>query len=213
MGIDELVVQDLDLSILVGQANNLVGNSLGIGKGRNVLADTGEGELDILGLGTLQLGLALLAEDNQVVCVGFLGKETTDVTGQTRVDTTAKAFVGRANDEQGLFVFALEGLGLGLGEDLLGGLAVVLGLGHGTLSAGQLGRGDNLHGLGDLLDVADGLETALDFTEGREASGGMGGGGDGAIRVASDGLASRPLPFLRHQSPSVVQPTLAPVQH
>lgn len=98
--------------------------------------------------------------------------------------TTAKALVGRADYQEGLLLLALEGLGLGLGVDLLGGLAVVLGVGHGALGAGQLGRGDNLHGLGDLLNVSDGLETALDFTEGREASDGIWGGGDGAVRVA-----------------------------
>ena len=58
------------------------------------------------------------------------------------------------------------------------------GLVHGPLGAGELGGGDNLHGLGDLLDVADGLETALDLTE----SGIVGGlsderGGDGRRAV------------------------------
>lgn len=183
LGVDELVVEDLNLGVVAGQANNLVGDGLGVGEGGNILANTREGKLDVLGLGTLQLGLALLAEDDELVSVGLLGEETTDVTGQTGVNTTAETLVGRADDEQNLLVLALEGLGLSLGEDLAGGLAVVLGLSHGALGAGQLGRGDNLHGLGDLLDVANGLETALDFTEGREAGGGIGGGGDGAVRV------------------------------
>lgn len=190
LGVDELVVEDLDLGVLGGQANDLVGNGLGVGKGRNILAYTGEGELDVLGLGTLQLGLALLAYDDEVVAIGLLGEGTTDITGQAGVNTTTKALVRRADNQQSLLVLALEGLGLGLGEDFVGGLAVVLGLGHGALGAGQLGRGDNLHGFGDLLDVADGLETALDFTEGREAGGGIGGGGDGAVRIGSDGLAA-----------------------
>lgn len=34
------------------------------------------------------------------------------------------------------------------------------------MGAGELSGSDDLHGLGDLLDVADGLETALDFLEG-----------------------------------------------
>jgi hypothetical protein len=44
------------------------------------------------------------------------------------------------------------------------------------LGAGELGGGDNLHGLGDLLDVANGLETAFDFTEGGIVRGGNDGG-------------------------------------
>lgn len=80
LGVDELVVEDLDLSVLVGQKDNLVCNGLGFCKGRNVFADTSERKLDVLGLGTLQLGLALLAEDDQVVSVGLLGEKTTDVT-------------------------------------------------------------------------------------------------------------------------------------
>lgn len=96
------------------------------------------------------------------------------------MDAAAEALVGGADDKQGLALGGLEGLGLGLVEDLIGGLAVGLGVGHGALGAGQLGGGDDLHGVGDLLDVADGLEAALDLAEGREASGGMGRGGDSA---------------------------------
>jgi hypothetical protein len=44
-------------------------------------------------------------------------------------------------------------------------LSVDNGLVHGLLGAGELGGGDDLHGLGDLLDVANGLEAALDLTE------------------------------------------------
>ena len=52
------------------------------------------------------------------------------------------------------------------------------------MRASKLRRGDDFHGLGDLLDVADGLETALDLTE----SGIVGGlrderGGDGRRAV------------------------------
>lgn len=78
----------------MGQVDNLVGDSLRIGEGGDVLSDASEAELDVLGLGTRQLGLALLAEDNELVGIGLLGKLTADVAGQTGVDTTAEALVG-----------------------------------------------------------------------------------------------------------------------
>lgn len=167
----------------MGQVDDLVGDGLRIGKGGNVLSDAGEAELDVLGLGSRQLGLALLAEDDQLVGVGLLGKETADVAGKTGVDTAAEALVGGADNNEGLLVLALERLGLGLVEDLLGSLTVDLGLVHGALSASKLGRGHDLHGVGDLLDVADGLETALDFSQRREAGGSMRGGRDCAVLV------------------------------
>jgi len=86
------------------------------------------------------------------------------------VDTTTETLVGRADNQKSL-ALSLDGLGLGLVEDLLGSLAVGAGRGHGTLGAGELGRGDNLHGLGDLLNVANRLETTLDFTESGEVGG------------------------------------------
>lgn len=180
-GVDELVVEDLDLGVVGRERDDLVGNGLGLSEGGDVLSNTSEGQLDVLGLGSLQLGLALLAQDDELVCVGLLGVEAADVTGKTGVDTTTEALVGGADDEQGLLALGLEGLGLGLVEDLLGDLTVRLGLGHGALGAGELGGGDDLHGLGDLLNVADGLEAALDFSESRIAGGGIGGGCDGAV--------------------------------
>lgn len=177
-GVDEAVVDDLDLCVLVGQRDDLVGDGRCLGEGGDGPTGASEGKTDVLGGGTRQLGLALLANDDQVVGVGLLGIKTTDVTGQTRVNTAAETLVGGADDQQGLLVGALEGLGLGLGEDLVRSGTVDLGVGHGALGAGQLGGGDNLHGLGDLLDVADGLETGLNLTEGGIAGG---GGGDGAV--------------------------------
>lgn len=170
----------------MGQVDDLVGDGLRIGKGGNVLADASEAELDVLGLGSRQLGLALFTEDDELVGVGLLGKETADVAGKTGVDTTAEALVGGADNNEGLLVLALERLGLGLVEDLLGSLSVGLGLVHGALGAGKLGRGHDLHGVGDLLNVADGLETALDFSQRRIAGGSMRGGRDGAVLVEGD---------------------------
>jgi hypothetical protein len=172
-GIDELVVQNLDVGVLGGEEGDLVGDGLGIGEGRNVLADTSKGELDALGAGTGELGLALLA-DNDEVGGAVLFEGSTDLTAHAGVNTTAETLVGGADDDEGLLLLGLGGLGLGGFEDLVGGLAVAAGLGHGTLGAGELGGGDDLHGVGDLLDVLDGLEAAVNFSKRRVASGGAG---------------------------------------
>lgn len=173
-GVDELVVQDLDLGVLGGQVNDLVGDGLSIGKGRNVLANTGEAELDVLGVGSLQLSLALLTNEDQVEVLA-LGKKATNRTGHSGVNTTAETLVGGAHDDEGLLLVGLGGGGLGGLEDLVGGLSVLAGVVHAAGGTGELGGGDNLHGVCDLLDVSDGLQTSLDLTESR-----IGGGGAGA---------------------------------
>ena len=96
-------------------------------------------------------------------------KDTASSLAQTGVDTTAKTLVGAGDDEQSLLV--LEGLGLGLLENGVGGLTVGARLIHGLLSAGKTGRSDDLHSVGDLFNVLNGLETALDFTQSREVGG------------------------------------------
>ena len=90
------------------------------------------------------------------------------------MNPAAQAFVGRTDDDEG-FLGAVLGVGFRLGvlEDGVGGLAVGAGFGHGALGAGELGRSDDLHRLGDFFDVADRFEAALDLAEG-----GVGGGGD-----------------------------------
>lgn len=170
LGVQELVVENLDARVVAGKLSDLVGNGGGIGEGRNVLSDVGEAEGHVLGVGSAELGLALLTENDELEAVGVGAKLSADVTRKTRVDTTTETLVGRADNQESL-ALSLDGLGLGLFEDLLGSLAVGAGRGHGTLGAGELGRGDNLHGLGDLLDVANGLETTLDFTESGEVGG------------------------------------------
>jgi hypothetical protein len=175
-GVDEAVVQDLDVGVLLGQKNDLVGDGGGISEGGNVLSDTSEGELDIPGVGSGELSLGLLANDDEVEVLA-LSLESADVSSQTRVNTTAETLVGRAYDEKLLGLLGLEGHGLGRLVDLVGGLAVLAGFVHGTLSSGQLGGSNNLHGLGDLLDVANGLETSLDLTESRVGGSGVGAGG------------------------------------
>lgn len=98
-GVDEAVVDNLDLGILVGQGDDLVGNGGGLGEGGDGPAGAGKGQADVLGGRTRQLSLALLADDDQVVGVGLLGIETADVARKTGVDTTAEALVGGADNQ------------------------------------------------------------------------------------------------------------------
>jgi hypothetical protein len=99
------------------------------------------------------------------------------------VNTTAETLIGRADDDEGLLVLSLEGLGLSGLVDLIRGLTVLARVVHGALGSGELGGGDNLHGVCDLLDVSDGLETVLDLTESRIGGSGAGdGSGPGSAK-------------------------------
>ncbi len=81
------------------------------------------------------------------------------------MDTTAETLVGTDYNNETLLVFILEGFGFRFFEDCIGCFAVAAGLGHGALSPGKLGGGNDLHGFGDLLDVLDGFEPLLDFAK------------------------------------------------
>lgn len=176
LGVDEGVVHDLHAGVLARQQRDLVGNGLGIGKGGNVL-DVGEAHDNLVRVGSGQLGLGLVTKDDDVgVLMGL--EEPAGGLGETGVDTAAEALVGAGHDEQGLLV--LESLGLGVLEDLVGGPTVGTGFVHSLLGAGETGRGDDLHGVGDLLDVLDGLQAAFDLTQSRE----VGGIGRGSARVS-----------------------------
>lgn len=162
-GVDELVVEDLDLGVVAGELGDLVCNGLGIGESGNVLADTSKAQDNVGAVGTGELGAGLLANDNKV------GDTSTDLTtvptGQARVNTTAKSLVGAANDIKSLLALTLDCLGLGRLKDLTRGLTILGSISHGTLGTGELGGGDDLHGVGNLLDVSNRLEATLDFTQ------------------------------------------------
>lgn len=170
LGVDEPVVQNLDGSVLGREEGDLVCDGLGIGKGWDVLADTGEVENDVLGVRSAELGLALLADDDEFeLRLGL--EESSGRSRQAGVDTTTETFIGAADDEQLLLALGLQRLGLRLFEDGVRGLAVSAGIGHRSLGAGELGRSHNLHRLGDLFDVLNRLQAALDFTKGRISRG------------------------------------------
>lgn len=90
------------------------------------------------------------------------------------MDTAAETLVRAADNDQRLGAITLQWLGLGALEDGVGGLSERTGSIHGSCGAGELGGRHDLHRLGDLFDVANRLEAALDFTEGG-ISGGIGG--------------------------------------
>ena len=184
--VDEAVVDDLDGGVVGGQERDLVGDGGGVGEGGDVLSGTSEAEDEVLAVGTRQLGLALLSDDGDVG-LGGVQEDAADLPRHTGVDTTAKTLVRGADHEQCL-VAVVEGLGLGAFEDLVGGLTVGARGGHGPLGAGELGGGDDLHGLGDLLDVANRLEAALDLTESGVASGGGDGPAHANIQSALDAI-------------------------
>ena len=101
----------------------------------------------------------------------------------TRVNTTAKTLVGRADDDELLGLLGLDRLGLGRLVDLVRGLTEGSGLVHGTLRASELGGGDDLHGVGDLLDVLDGLEAVLDLAKGGVGRNGVRADGSSSVQI------------------------------
>lgn len=174
-GVEELVVDDADLIVLSWERGDLVGDGGGIQERWDGLSDTGEVENNVLWVGTRKLGSGLLSDENEVT-VWLLEQHLADQSSHSRVDTTAESLVGRSNNNEGLLVGTLKWLGLSLLEDSVGGLSVCARILHGLGRTVELGGSDNLHGHGDLLNVANGLKTVLDLTKGRK----VGGWGNGS---------------------------------
>jgi hypothetical protein len=195
LGVEPLVVDDLDAGVVGRQQSDLVGNGLSISEGGNVLANVGEAQNESVGVGTGELSLSLLAE-NHNIGVGVFLENTASSLAQTGVDTTAKTLVGAGDDEQSLLV--VDRLGLGLLENGVGGLTIDARVTHSLLGAGKTGRSNDLHGVGDLLNVLDGFETALDFTQSREV-GGI-GRSSASQGLAIDHHVSRNLPQVPNRS-------------
>lgn len=155
--IDKLVVQDLDGLVLRREEGDLICDGLGIGEGRYLPADVGEGEDNLLGSTPRQLRLALLAQDAEIVVARFLLHQASRCARETGVHAPAQPFVGTGDDEEGLDVAFFRRLGLGLLEKLLRCFAVLFRRVHCSLGFGEFGAGDDLHRLGDLGDVLDRL--------------------------------------------------------
>lgn len=169
--VEKFVVHYFYVLVIIRQQADLIRNRLRIRERGDILPDVRKAHLDVLRVAPRKLGFALLTQHNDVEIASLLCQEPPRCACHARVDATTEPLVGAANHEQRLLVFGVLALGgalgrLGLVEDRVGSFTVGTGLDHGALGAGELGRGHDLHGLGDLFDVADGLEAAFDFAEG-----------------------------------------------
>jgi hypothetical protein len=168
-GIDELVVDNLDGSIVRWEERDLVGNRLSVCKRRDILPNTSKAQLDVFGARSRQLRLALLAQNNDIG-VWLLNKHFADTLCQAGVDTTTEALVRAGNNDQCLLVISLQWLRLGLLEYGIGCLAVLSRFMHRTLGPREFRGSHNLHGIRDLFDVTNRLESVLNLPERCESS-------------------------------------------
>lgn len=173
LSVDESVVDNLNAGVVGWQLGDFVCNGLSFGESWDVLPDIGKIHHEVLLIGSAELGLGLLAEDHNIG-TRLIDHHPSCSLAQAGVDASAETLIRTSHDEQGLLVF--EGFGFGVLEHSIGGLTVGSRIGHGSLGLVETSGSNNLHGLGDFLDVLDGLQPALDFTEGREICG-IGRGG------------------------------------
>lgn len=159
----ELVVKDFNGVILSTERDDLVGNGSSFNEGRSLLTDRSKRSNNVIGVRTRNLGLDLVTNGNDF-SVGVLGKTVTSSTSKLRVDGTAKTLIGGHGNDELLGSFGGNS-SLGIVVDLLVGRAIDTGDSHTTLGLVESGRSNNLHGVGDLLNVLDRLETSLNFTK------------------------------------------------
>lgn len=145
------------IGVLVAEVQDGIAQLGRIQEGRRQTADLVRDHLDVLAVQTRQDGARLVADaDHLDVRVG--GELAANVTGNAGMHRTAQTTVRRDGNVQLLGVFLLR-RDFGLLVELLRTDTVRSGLLQITLSTGILGGGHHLHGLGDLLDVLDRLQT------------------------------------------------------
>lgn len=110
-GGEVLVGDDLDDIPFAAVLDNLIGDGGSLAESGNVLADSGEGDLERLGHGTGELSLGLVTDDGEGT--GLLGHFLLDVSRDGRVDTTTETTVRGDTDVEDL------GLAFGLGLGVL----------------------------------------------------------------------------------------------
>lgn len=122
---DVLVVDQVDLVKLDTRLDNLVCDSGGIGKGRDVFADLVEGKSEVLREGSAKLSFGFFTKDNngrafRGVSVTSGGAKLEEFSlgslGDGRVDTSAQTLVGRNDNEE--LTTTLGSDGFGVGKDL-----------------------------------------------------------------------------------------------
>lgn len=108
---DVLVVDDLELIPFTAVLGDFIGDSGGLGKRRDVLADLVEGQLHLLGHHSRELSLGLVtADDDLGVRVGEQG--LLGGLGDGRVDTAAETSVRGDGDVKDLGIRSLLDAGL-----------------------------------------------------------------------------------------------------
>jgi len=134
------------------ELHDLVGNSTGLGKSRDILSNTAESKVQSLGHSSGKLSFWLFSNNRQ--CSWSLGLGLFNVSSDGRVDTTAKTSVRGDGEVEDLGVLGLTlglgGLGLleeycllvvvrqycAIGHTVVGG-SVLLGFTHSSLGLGQ----------------------------------------------------------------------------
>lgn len=147
----KLVVNNLDPIKLKPCRENLVRDSLRLGKRRDILANLIEGEDKLVGHEAGELGFGFVADDDETkgrVLFFFLAGDAAGGFCEGRVDAAAETLVGGDCEVEG-FDGGGGGLGFGLSEDFRVCHAVLAGLLHGSLGDCQAGAG------GQALDWMD----------------------------------------------------------
>lgn len=165
LGVQKLVVDDLDGRVVGREGRDLVGNGCSVGEGGDVFTDASEAQDEVFAVRTAQLGLALLAQHNEIG-IRLLQEHLPGGPRHAGMDAATEALVGAADDDERFLALALQRLCLGVLENGVGGLAVGAGFGHRPLGTRELCGGDDFHRLCDFLNVADRLQTILDLAQG-----------------------------------------------
>lgn len=125
-GGEVLVGDNLDDIPFTAVLDNLVSDGGSLAESGDVLADSGEGDLERLGHGTGELGLGLVTDDGEGT--GLLDHLLLDVSRDGRVDTTTETTVRGDTDVEDLGLGFRLGLGvleqLCFGGMMLGGLLI-----------------------------------------------------------------------------------------
>mmetsp|Transcript_35562 Transcript_35562/g.53485 ORF Transcript_35562/g.53485 Transcript_35562/m.53485 type:complete len:250 (+) Transcript_35562:395-1144(+) len=176
VGDDALVLVANDLQPMRIGGSNLLGNKRGGGERPSDLRALFEGDGEAVAEEPFEGGSSLRADAHvlgDVALALLLNDADSAELSHLGVDTTAKTLVG-AHAEEG------DGTGLVLArealEELLHGGHKGLGHLHSPLVVLELGGGDHLHGLGDLLHVLEGPHSGLEGLQGGGIPGLLGDG-------------------------------------
>jgi hypothetical protein len=107
---------------LAALLHDLIGNSRGLSEGGHVLPDAVERDANVLGEGTGELGLGLVADDGETA--GVRGDLPLDGAGDGGVNTAAETSVGGDGEVEDLGLLGLGFLDGNVLEELCAGASV-----------------------------------------------------------------------------------------